>query len=153
MLFLLSTVLGLALVFLPILGPVSLIACRKKHGSWWLLSAMLSSVVCYILLLSAVALTDLHLENELDKYDLNGDGSFSGDELTLEMEAAIDDFTSDTGRTFAPITGLFTCPLYSGFWHMLFGILYFVSSCILRRLKRGEQNGAGKTDPQSGSLV
>ena len=51
---------------------------------------------------------------------------FSGEELTPEMERAMDDVTNDTGRSLAPITGLITCPLYSGFWHLVIGVPYLL---------------------------
>jgi hypothetical protein len=53
------------------------------------------------------------------------------------MEHAMDDVTNDTGRSLAPITGLISCPLYSGFWHFIIGIPYILIS-IRRKKITGE---------------
>ena len=72
----------------------------------WLVLWPLAMVGCYSVLLLGVHLLDSHLEAELYKHDLNGDGSFSGVEITPEMEQAGGRFTNDTGRALAPITGI-----------------------------------------------
>lgn len=87
----------------------------------------LVSVGCYLLLVFAILATEWHLKAELAQFDLNGDGSFSGAELTPEMEEAMSAWTSDTGRRFAPFVGLVTCPVYSGFWHFIIGLPYLLT--------------------------
>ena len=42
-------------------------------------------------------------EWELNRFDLDGDGSFSNDEYTPAAQAAMKRLTNDTGRLFAPI--------------------------------------------------
>jgi len=49
---------------------------------------------------------DAEIEARMNSFDLDGDGSFSGSELTAEADQALDDWTSDTDRTFAPIVGV-----------------------------------------------
>jgi hypothetical protein len=73
-------------------------------------------------------MTHVHFDTVLNRYDLNGDGRFSGDELTPEMERAMEDVTNDAGRTLALITGLITCPIYSAFWHLVIGAPFLVVS-------------------------
>lgn len=83
----------------------------------------------------SVWLTEVRLDQELAQFDLNGDDGFSGSEITPEMKEAMRKVTHDTGRTFAPLTGLILCPLYSGFWHTLMGLPYWV----LQRIKQAKQ--------------
>jgi hypothetical protein len=50
-----------------------------------------------------------YLEYKLNSFDLDGDGLFSGLEITPEQEKAMEMVIWDTGRTFAPITtGIFS---------------------------------------------
>lgn len=62
----------------------------------------------------------VYLDARLDSFDLDGNGFFSGEEITPEQEAAMSAVTNDTARTLAPVTGLFV-----SFFH------YFVSEVIL----------------------
>lgn len=132
-----STILAILMLALPIGSSVRLIVRRHSKVGQWILWAALASGGCYVLLMLSVQATEFHLENKLAQYDLDGDGIFSGEELTSGMERAMDDVTNDTGRTLAPITGLITCPLYSGFWHFVIGVPYL----LIRRgdKKIGEQ--------------
>ena len=90
-----------------------------------------------MLMLASVKFTDLHLDASLKKCDLDGDGGYSGAEVTPQMEEAMAEWASDTGRSLAPITGLIISPLYSGLWHILIGVPYI----LIRRgdKKMGEQ--------------
>ena len=57
----------------------------------------------------------------MKSYDLDGDGGISGAELTPAAEHAMDEWASDTGRTFAPIVGV---PLTAIWYTTLFAILF-----------------------------
>ncbi len=126
----LFTILFLAL---PIFSAVRLILRRQTLLGQWVLWAVLASAGCYVLLLLSVITESFHLDNVLYQYDLNGDGGFSGIEINPAMEQAMEDASSDTGRTFAPFTGLVTCPIYSGFWHFVMGVPYLMISARKRR--------------------
>jgi len=66
---------------------------------------------------------DLYAQWDIQKYDLNNDGMFSGEEINEDQKAAFRSLAADTGRNFSPITGLF----FSGFISMvvlLFGLLF-----------------------------
>ncbi len=56
---------------------------------------------------------------ELQAFDLNGDGSFSGAERTPEQNKAMSKVVNDTGGALAPITGGILCFVY-------FIVLYFL---------------------------
>lgn len=71
-----------------------------------------SAVFLYIFILISVAYIERKLDSELAAFDLNGDGAFSGSEITPEQEKAMYRVTADTGRTFAPYTGLIFSAIY-----------------------------------------
>lgn len=82
-------------------------------------------VIGYFVFVGCAWASDVLLEQRMNSFDLDGDGGFGGDELTPEAQEAIDDWASDTGRTFAfitalPITAIWTAicliPLCVGEW-------------------------------------
>ena len=85
--------------------------------------SIISFIVIYGLYVGASELLDIRLRSELDSFDLNGDGSFSGNEITPDSEAAMKRMGSDTGRTFAPLVGVFISLIYNLFF---FGAFIFV---------------------------
>ncbi|MEM9079411.1 MAG: hypothetical protein AAGC74_01825 [Verrucomicrobiota bacterium] len=117
---------------------IVLIASGKREIWIWGGSCIAATLACYLLLVSLVWVTEVGLKRNLEKFDLDGDGAFSGEEITPEMEKAMEAVTQDTGRTFAPITGLVICPVYSGFWHFVGGVSFLV---FLRGEKRREEVG------------
>ena len=136
-----SVILAILMLALPIASSVRLVVRRRAKAGQWLLWAGIVSGVCYVFLMLSVQATEIHLESKLYQFDLDGDGGFSGAEITPEMEKAMDDVTNDTGRTLAPITGLITCPIYSGFWHCVIGVPYLLISANKQK-RKGEQVGA-----------
>ena len=136
-----STVFAILMLALPIASSVRLVVRRRAKAREWLLWAVIIAAVCYVLLMLSVQITEIHLESKLNRYDLDGDGGFSGAEITPEMERAMEDVTNDTGRSLAPITGLITCPIYSGFWHFAIGLPYLLISARRQR-RMGEQGVA-----------
>ena len=128
MLGIVGRILEILMLALPIGSSVWLMVRRRTKVGQWLLWAALVSAACYVLLMLSVQAKDIHLKNTLARYDLDGDGMFSGEELTMEMERAMYDVTNDTGRALAPITGLITCPFYSAFWHCVIGAPYMLLS-------------------------
>ncbi len=98
----------------------------ETSKSKWVAGIIISTVVCYFCVLFSVWSIDWHYKHELDKFDLNGDGMFSGAELTPEMDKAMKRLTNDTGRTFAPITGAIISPVYNGFWFSIFALFALI---------------------------
>ena len=76
------------------------------------LAAIAGAAIAYGLLLTYAHLVDVRLDAELAAFDLNGDGSFSGSELTPAQSEAMDRVVDDTGRALAPITGILYSVLY-----------------------------------------
>ena len=63
-----------------------------------LLLALMQIFVFYVSILVYVSIYDYQLEKELYSFDLNGDGYFSGSEITPEQEEAMIKFVGDTGE-------------------------------------------------------
>jgi hypothetical protein len=102
----------------------------KSHSKIKLSSsriAFYSSVFFYFSIIVLVIITKISLQNNLDSFDLNKDGFFSGNEITDAQEKALESVSSDTGLTFAPITGILYSLIY-------FSILY-ISLKIFRKEK------------------
>lgn len=93
----------------------------KMHSAWLFLICCL---IVYLLILANVYLIDIRLDAELDVFDLNRDGFFSDSEITPSQKAAMDRVVSDTGRQFAPFTGVIRAPLYVAF---SFGLVKMIS--------------------------
>lgn len=80
--------------------------------------ALISLFILYAFIVGSVRLSGYQIEQELNTFDLDGDGSFSSNEMTPEAKEAMDRFAHDTGRALAPITGfifsfLFVATFYS----------------------------------------
>ena len=112
------------------LGIWLLIKTRTEEPNW-IAYFIISVILCYVFIVLSVWSIGCHYEYELNKYDYDGDGMFSGDEINPDMEKAMDRLTNDTGRTFAPITAAILSPLYNSFWFVLFTVLRM----ILQRIK------------------
>lgn len=78
----------------------------------------------YILYLGTVDLISMGYKNDLYKFDLDKNYSFDIEETSLRgYKEASDNFTQDTGRTFAPIVG---APL-AFIWVIInYGIFYLI---------------------------
>lgn len=91
---------------------------RLFHGKRRLIAVLASLVLTYATIILQVHLIDTRLENELNAFDLNGDGIFSDAEITPAQQAAMAALTNDAGRAMAPITGA------------IFSVLY-VAACLI----------------------
>lgn len=76
---------------------------RRVH---WCVVIVVATVSGYAMLLGSVLAYDMELDRDLVRYDLDGDGSFSEQELTPAAEHAMYRVSSDTARQFAPFTGI-----------------------------------------------
>lgn len=106
---------------------------KSKRKSLWI--ALSVFLVFYTLIVGSAALTDIKYQKQLNTYDLNQDGLFSGNEITPEQEAAMFRLTNDVGRNFS----IFTGALFSG----ILGLIAYGISVGIRkynRLKIEEKN-------------
>ena len=95
----------------------------------------------YVLLLVTVGVIESELWYEMMSYDLNGDGSVMGIEETPQAIAAEQEWSSDVGRSFAAVTGVF----YVLIWYsIVILILMTIESLAKWFIRIG--NGNGKPD-------
>ena len=69
---------------------------------------------------------------EMKAYDLDSNGGFSKEEMTLEARKAMDHVVNDTGRVFAPLVGI----LHGIF----FSVLFMFEIFLFRKLMRHEKS-------------
>lgn len=96
--------LVIALIFAIL---ILIFSFKFKHKRKLLINLFLGT---YILIIAYVILYDIHLQYNLNSFDIDKNGFFSGSEITIEQKKAMQKLSSDTGRNFSFITGLF----YSG---------------------------------------
>ena len=74
--------------------------------------AILSSILFYVLLMIIVVYLKFKYQHELDAFDTNKDGFFNGNEINKAQQRAMKNVISDTGRNFAPFTGIIFSVIY-----------------------------------------
>ena len=122
-----SSILSSLWIGLPVLAWIGNLLIRKRmHPA---LLFVLTGVAGYVVLLASVWALEVQLEAEMNSYDLDGDGAFRGAELTPAAERAMAEWSSDTGRTFAPIVGI---PLTAA-WYSIIFVFVFCGEWIFRR--------------------
>lgn len=63
---------------------------------------------------SLLELHDIYYQWNVNRYDLNKDGLFNGEEITREQNQAMQKLINDVGRNFSFVTGLIFAALVSG---------------------------------------
>ena len=69
----------------------------------------------YLFIVGGATYDDIYAQWNSNRFDLNQDGFFSGNEITTEQQEAMRNLTSDTGRNFSFITGLIFSGIISVF--------------------------------------
>jgi len=72
----------------------------------WFWISLTVFFLSYLLIVGGATYSDIYTQWYLNKFDLNKDGMFSGNEITTEQQEAMRNLTSDTGRNFSFITGI-----------------------------------------------
>jgi len=127
----LISILALGIIFLK----------RKKlfaNGKWkwfWISTTVLFGI--YLLIVGGATYSDITSELALQKFDLNGDGFFNGEEITSEQKEAMRKVISDTGRNFSFITGLIFSGIISLFVFIGGKIVEYIS---VKRIKTTHNN-------------
>jgi hypothetical protein len=96
-----------------------------KHK--WLWISLTVFFTLYLLIVGRSLYLDIYYELALQKFDLNGDGFFNGNEITTELKEALKRLSSDTGRNFSFITGL----IFSG----IISFFVFVIGKLIEKIK------------------
>jgi len=78
---------------------------QGNYRRWFWISAVVFFSI-YGLIVGLAMFQDIYLDWNLNRYDLNKDGIFTGPEICNEQKNAMDRVIRDVGRNFAVITGL-----------------------------------------------
>jgi hypothetical protein len=109
-----STVVAWLFLALPFLVLALGRAALRKHPEARTVAFLLTAICCYGLILLAVSFARIEQRAAVDNFDLDHNGLISGDEDTAAAREAINTASSDTGLTFAPITGVVYALIWSG---------------------------------------
>ena len=78
-----------------------------KNEKWkWFWVSLTVFFFLYLFIVAGATYSDIYAQWNLNKFDLNKDGFFSGKEITPEQKKAMKNLTSDTGRNLSFISGL-----------------------------------------------
>ena len=92
---------------------------KSKHKRKLLINLFLGT---YIVIIAYIIFYDIYLQYYLNSFDIDKNGFFNGDEITIEQKKAMQKLSSDTERNFSFITGLFYSAILSGILYKLVGI-------------------------------
>ena len=92
------------ILFLLILTRWLTIFSRSKKKTVWV--SILTFLMIYTIIVGSATFEDIYCQWDLNKYDLNMDGFFSGNEINTNQQAAYDRLINDLGRNFTVFTGL-----------------------------------------------
>ena len=101
----------------------------------WISSLIALSIafcVPYVLIIFLAKLEGDRLDAAIAQFDLNGDGVFSAAELTPAAEAALQQYSNDTGLAMAPIFGALVSLAYV----MIVGFLVFAFKEMRRSFQK-----------------
>ena len=120
----------------PLLASAKLINRKNKTLRSWMLSAVLSSLVSFVLFIIAGEVESLVLKLNLESFDLDKNGVFTSDEVSEEQQKAMSSFADDTGLSHLLLLALFISPVICFFVHFLIGFPYFIYNFIINKSSR-----------------
>ena len=94
----------ISLIVLVIIGIRRKVLFQENKRRWLWISVTVFFGF-YLLKVGLSAFLTIYYQIELNSYDLNQDGFFSGNEITPGQEVAMQKVVSDVGRNFSFITG------------------------------------------------
>jgi len=86
---------------------------RFYRKTYWLSLIVFFFTYCFIV--TGAFLSDIQLQENLAKFDLNNDGIFSGKEINLKQKKALNKLTNDTARKLSYLTGFIYAIIISTF--------------------------------------
>ena len=92
------------ILFLLIIALWTKIFSRSKKKSVWV--SIFFFLIIYTIIVGSATFEDIYCQWDLNKYDLNMDGVFSGNEINTNQQAALERLINDLGRNFTVFTGL-----------------------------------------------
>ena len=92
------------ILFLLIIALWKKIFSRSKKKSVWV--SILFFLIIYTIIVGSATFEDIYCQLDLNKYDLNMNRVFSGNEINTNQQAALERLINDLGRNFTVFTGL-----------------------------------------------
>lgn len=111
--------LGLGLLIFTVLKRKKILK-RSYKKCFWL--SFIVFLVVYLFFVGSSLFDNIYYQWDLNRYDLNQDGFFSGKELTPDQDKAMFRLTNDVGRNFSFITSLTPAFIVSSIYLVL-GVL------------------------------
>ena len=108
-------------LYLPLLAlPLLLMFLRKvvlknRIKQEWVV--LINIVATYLLIIAGTMALEYYFNSQLTAFDLNGDGLFTGEEVTAEQQAAQREVERMSARTLAPATGAIFAFFYSALFY------------------------------------
>lgn len=119
-------------LYLPLLAlPLILMLLRKLvlnnsiRQEWVILANI---VATYLLIIAGTLTIDHYYASKLAAFDLNGDGLFTGIEVTAEQQAAQSEVERMSARTLAPVTGAMFAFFYSALFYCVLIVINSVKN-------------------------
>jgi len=108
-----------------LIGLMIIFFYRKKLFSTnkLLWSSLTMFLFLYFLIVGSASFYDIYYQWDLNHFDLDKDGFFSSQEITIEKKAAMQRLTNDVGRNFSFITGFIFALIISAVVYV-FGRIY-----------------------------
>jgi len=92
------------ILFLLIIALWTKIFSRSKKKSVWV--SIFFFLIIYTIIVGSATFEDIYCQWDLNKYDLNMNRVFSGNEINTNQQAALERLINDLGRNFTVFTGL-----------------------------------------------
>ena len=99
---LLPAIISLAVLSFILIRKQQLFGSQFKKRFW----VSVIFLTTYTLIVGGATFDDIYYQWDLNRYDLDGNGSFGSNEITPEQEAAMQMLINDLGRNLSVITGL-----------------------------------------------
>jgi len=80
----------------------------------WLWTSATVFLAAYLFVVGNATFDDIYYQWDLNRYDLDQDGFFGGQEITKDQEAAMQRLTNDVGRNLSFVTGFIFALFISG---------------------------------------
>lgn len=112
-------------VFISILSLIIIIHKRQiliAKSNKNLFVSIIVFLSLYLFIIGNSLFREIYYQWNLNKYDLDNDGMFVGNEINENQKIAMQKITSDTGRNFSFIIGLFFSFIISFFLYVILSI-------------------------------
>lgn len=101
---------------------------KTKYKKFWVSAGVFLAV--YTIIVGGAMILDLYYQIDLNRYDLNKDGFFTGAEVTEEQKTAMLKLTNDSARNLSFLTGL----LYSGLISFAFYLMGVIKKIKIKKI-------------------